>query len=58
VSRKYEGGLATITEVFDAAAVERMAYLGFSNARYLAITAAAARRQARGLDPAGIGLAD
>lgn len=58
VSRKYEGGLATITEVFDAAAVERMAYLGFANARYLAITAAAARRQARGLDPAGIGLAD
>lgn len=58
VSRKYEGGVATITEVFDAAAVERMAYLGFANARYLAITAAAARRQARGLDPAGIGLAD
>lgn len=58
VSRKYEGGLATITEVFDAAAVERMAQLGFANARYQAIAAAAARRQARGLDPAGIDLAD
>lgn len=58
VSRKYEGGLATITEVFDAAAAERMAQLGFASARYQAITAAAARRQARGLDPAGIGLAD
>ena len=58
VSRKYEGGLATITEVFDAAAVERMAQLGFANARHQAITAAAARRQARGLDPAGIDLAD
>jgi outer membrane protein TolC len=58
VSRKYEGGLATITEVFDAAAVERVAQLGFANARHQAITAAAARRQARGLDPAGIDLAD
>jgi len=58
VSRKYDGGLATITEVFDAAAAERMAQLGFANARHQAITAAAARRQARGLDPAGIDLAD
>jgi outer membrane protein TolC len=58
VSRKYEGGLATITEVFDAAAAERMARLGFAGARYQAVVAAAARRQARGLDPAGIALAD
>jgi outer membrane protein TolC len=58
VSRKYEGGLATITEVFDAAAAERMAQLGFASARYEGISAAASQRQARGLDPAGIGLGE
>ncbi|MCU0621182.1 MAG: TolC family protein [Gemmatimonadales bacterium] len=53
VSRKYEGGLATVTELFDAAAVERATRLGHAQARYQVITAAAARRQAHGLDPAG-----
>lgn len=54
VSRKYEGGLATVTELFDAAAAERATQLGYASARYHVITAAAARRQAHGLDPAGV----
>lgn len=51
VARKYEGGLATVVELFDAAAVERQAALGAAAARYALIAAAAARRQALGQDP-------
>lgn len=50
VSRKYEGGLATITDLFDAAAAETATRLAFADARYQVISAAAARRQALGLD--------
>jgi outer membrane protein TolC len=50
VARKYDGGLATVTELFDAAATETGSDLGFSAARYEALAALAERRQAAGLD--------
>jgi outer membrane protein TolC len=50
VARKYDGGLATVTELFDAAATETASDLGFSAARHDALTALAERRQAAGLD--------
>ncbi|HUO52546.1 MAG TPA: hypothetical protein VMT93_08510, partial [Gemmatimonadaceae bacterium] len=49
VSRKYDGGIATIVELFDAAAVETQTRLGFADARYQAIVAAAGRLHALGL---------
>jgi outer membrane protein TolC len=49
VGRKYEGGLASVTELFDAAAVETASELGFAAARYDAIVALAEGRRARGL---------
>lgn len=58
VSRKYEGGLATVLELLGAAATETESSLRFSNARYLAITAAAERLQALGLDPAQLASLD
>jgi len=48
VSRKYEGGLATAVELFDAAAEETAARLGFAEARYRAIVALAEGRRAAG----------
>lgn len=51
VSRKYEGGLATVVELLDAQAVETQSALELSQARWAAITAAAARRLALGIDP-------
>jgi len=50
VGRKYEGGLATVTELLDAAAVETAAALGDVAARYEAIVAMAEMRRAQGLD--------
>ena len=50
VARKYDGGLATISELFDAAAVETTTDLGFSAARFDTIVAAAEWRRAQGLD--------
>jgi len=50
VGRKYAGGLATVTELFDAAATETMSELSQMNARYDALLAAAERRTAMGLD--------
>lgn len=50
VGRKYEGGLATVTELLDAAAVETAAELGDVAARYEAIVAMAEMRRAQGLD--------
>jgi outer membrane protein TolC len=49
VSRKYEGGLATAVELFDAAAEETAARLGFAEARYDAVVALAQTRRAAGL---------
>lgn len=48
VTRKYEGGLATAVELFDAAAEETAASLAYSDARYQAIIALAERRRAAG----------
>ena len=48
VARKYEGGLATAVELFDAAAEETAARLGFAEARYQAIVALAEGRRAAG----------
>jgi outer membrane protein TolC len=50
VGRKYEGGLATVTELFDAAAVETASVLGDAAARYEVIVSVAEMRKARGLD--------
>jgi len=50
MGRKYEGGLATVMELFDAAAAETQSRLQFAAARYDAIVAAGARRVAGGLD--------
>jgi len=50
VARKYAGGLATIAELLDAAAIETRTRLGLSAARYQTIVAAAAARQAAGGD--------
>ncbi len=50
VGRKYEGGLATVTELFDAAAVETASELGDVAARYDVIVALAEKRRAEGRD--------
>ncbi len=50
VAKKYAGGLATVAELLSAAAVETQTRLGLSDARYQAITADAAARQAAGAD--------
>lgn len=52
VSRKYEGGLAQVSELLDAQAVETQSALSFSQARWTAIVAAAERQRALGKDPA------
>ena len=49
VGRKYDGGLATVVELFDAAAIEWQSRLAFAEARYQAIAAAAGRLRALGL---------
>ncbi|MEO7962801.1 MAG: TolC family protein [Gemmatimonadaceae bacterium] len=51
VTRKYEGGLATVAELLDAAAGEIASSLALSGAQYAAISAAADRRRALGVDP-------
>ncbi len=50
VARKYEGGLATVTELLEANAIEVRSQLEYAAARYRAILAAAAWRQALGGD--------
>lgn len=52
VARKYDGGLATISELLEASAIETQTRLGFSFARYTVLVTAAERRQALGDDPA------
>lgn len=51
VSRKYAGGIATIGELLDAAAVETSSRLGHAAARYALIVAIAAQYRALGGDP-------
>lgn len=50
VGRKYAAGLATVTELFDAFALQTLSGLSQSNARYETLLAAAERRTAMGLD--------
>lgn len=50
VTRKYAGGLATVVELLDAAAVERGSRLGLTSAVYATIVAGAERRRALGRD--------
>jgi outer membrane protein TolC len=50
VAKKYTGGLATVAELLSAAALETQTRLGLSDARYQAIVADAAARQAAGAD--------
>jgi len=58
VSRKYEGGLASVVELLDAQAVETQSALALSQARWTAIAADAARRLALGVDPAALASLD
>lgn len=50
MGRKYEGGLASVVELFDAGAAETQSRLQLAAARYDAIVAAGTRRVAGGLD--------
>lgn len=54
VGRKYEGGLATITELLDAQASETQSALALSQARWNTIVAGAERRRALGGDPGSL----
>jgi outer membrane protein TolC len=58
VSRKYEGGLASVVELLDAQAVETQSALALSEARWGTIAAGAARRLALGIDPATLAALD
>lgn len=51
VSRRYAEGLATVVELLDAQTAETQSALSLAQARYAAISTAAARRQALGRDP-------
>lgn len=54
ISRKYEGGIASVVELLDAAALETSTRLAFSHARFLAITAAANLLRATGNNPGSV----
>lgn len=54
VGRKYAGGLATVVELLDAAAVETRSRLGAAQARFDVVVAIADRLRAVGEDPAVI----
>lgn len=58
VARKYDGGLATVVELLDAAAVETQSGLALSAAVYDAIVAEGERRHAAGLDVAALVVLD
>lgn len=58
VTKKYEGGLASVVELLDAQAVETQSALMLSQARYATITAEADRLRALGRDPATLSVLD
>jgi outer membrane protein TolC len=58
VRKKYEGGLATVSELLDAAAAETQARVMRSDARFRYLVAAAVRLRAWGADPAALGALD
>jgi len=54
VSRRYDGGLATVVELLDAAAAEVHTATTLAKARYDVVVALASRRLALGLDPGAV----
>lgn len=58
VTRKYEGGLATVAELLDAAAADARAAVERDASRYAVIAAAAERRLALGGDPGSLAVLD
>ena len=58
VSRRYEGGLATIAELLDAAAADSRTATALAKARYDVVSALAVRRLAIGLDPGALAALD
>jgi outer membrane protein TolC len=54
VGRKYEGGLASVTELLDAQAAETQSALSLSQARWSTIVAEAERLRALGRDPGAL----
>jgi outer membrane protein TolC len=54
VARQYEGGLTTVAELLGVAAVEMESRLRLTQARYEALSAAAARLHGMGRDPADL----
>lgn len=54
VERRYQGGLASVSELLDAQAAETATALGFAKARHDLIAALAARRLATGRDPGAL----
>ncbi len=58
VSRKYEGGLASVVDLLDAQSVELNSALAYSDARYRTIVADAERRRALGGDPGALSALD
>lgn len=58
VARKYEGGLAGVVELLDAAALETQSRLGLDGARYQAVVATAQRLKAIGRDPGKLRVLD
>ena len=58
VERRYDGGLAAVTELLDAQASATASALALSAARYGVISALAERRQALGADPGDLAMLD
>jgi len=54
VTRRYEGGLATVAELLEAHATETGSALSLSHARYAVITSTAELLQAEGADPGAL----
>jgi outer membrane protein TolC len=54
VGRRYDGGLATVVELLDAAAAEVHTATALAKARYDVVVALASRRLALGLDPGAV----
>ena len=58
VRRKYDGGLATVSELLAAAAADTQVRLMLADARYRVIVATASRLQAWGADPGALAALD
>ncbi len=54
VERRYQGGLASVSELLDAQAAEMATALGLAKARFDLVAALAARRLAAGRDPGAL----